>query len=85
MSLGQQETVAVWPVRALGVVAHYVKVKRDNEVCAREAAARVSRCGIREHFDDIFSNVFGDGFKAGEHLSFRGHIIVLRIHQNLLT
>src|SRR5262245_2809105 len=66
MALGEDETVALGPVRPLGIVAHAAEVEGHDQVDDRERAARMPRARVREHADDLDPAVAGDLFETSD-------------------
>src|SRR6266571_62770 len=64
VALGEDDTVPVGPVGALGVVAQPAEVERRENVDHREGSARVSRARVGEHADYLHPAVAGDRFEA---------------------
>src|SRR3989441_271004 len=64
VALGEDDTVPVGPVGALGVVAQPAEVERRENVDHREGSARVSRARVGEHADYLHPAVAGDRFET---------------------
>ena len=57
MSLGEDETIALGPVGALGIVPHEVIVERDHKIRGAEASADVAGVGPVDHGEDAEANL----------------------------
>src|SRR5215510_4751406 len=64
MSLRENEAIALWPIRPLGIVPHPRKVEAGEDVDRGERAAWVTRARFRQHLDDVDSQARRDLLKA---------------------